>query len=485
MNFASWTFLLLFLPAVLMAFHAIRGRDADAWRAVLMIAASVAFYLWAGLYNAAVMAVSLAVTYAAGRTLSDLAKNRERLRRTVMWAGVTANVGLLAAFKIGALTASSDGGFRTLESVLIPLGLSYVTFQQIGFIVACRRGQIVAPSLRDYLFFITFFPHLLLGPIVRFQDMARQLASRSLSRVSASDVGAGLSIFVFGLAQKVLLADQIAPAVDRIFLAAQSGPISPVESWFGVVAFQMQLYFDFVAYADMAIGLARMFGIRLPINFDRPLFAVDRFDLWRRWHITFAIFMRTHVFQPLVRRRRMPVAAALAITGLLSGLWHGLGWTFVVWGLLQTALLLAVHQRRRMARKAGRATGPIWIPVVMTFLTSCLIGAMFRAPTLESAGHVYGALVGLNAVWDTSLLGLRAMIMLPLCILVAWGLPSSAQFFRHVWTALDPRPDPTPTPVHRLGVFQLSPAWAVATAAVLVICFCLIGEARRFVYVQF
>lgn len=485
MNFASWTFVLLFLPAVLAAFHVVRGPDADARRAGLMIAASVVFYLWAGVHNAMVMAASLAVTYAAGWTLAGLADDRERVRRIVMWSALAANFGLLAAFKVGALAVSSDGGFRTLESVLIPLGLSYVTFQQIGFIVACRRRQITAPSLRDYLFFITFFPHLLLGPIVRFQDMARQLANRSLSRVSPADVAAGLSIFVFGLAQKVLLADQIAPAVDRIFLAAQSGPISPVESWFGLVAFQMQLYFDFVAYADMAIGLARMFGIRLPINFDRPLFAVDRGDLWRRWHITFVIFMRTHVFLPLVRKRRTPVVAALAITGVLSGLWHGLGWTFVVWGLLQTVLLLIVHERRRHARKTGRVRGPVWIPIVLTFLISCLIGAMFRAPTLDSAGHVYGALIGLNATWDVSLLGPRALIMLPLCVLVAWGLPNSAQFFHRFWTALDPRPDPTPTPPHRLGVFQLSPAWAVATAATLVACLCLIGEARRFIYVQF
>ena len=485
MNFASWTFVLIFLPALLTAFHALRGPNADARRAALMIAASVVFYFWAGVHNAMVMAVSLAVTFTVGRALADLPDRRERLRRIVMWTGLAANVGLLAAFKVGALAASSDGGFRTLETVLIPLGLSYVTFHQIGFIVACRRRQIVAPSVRDYLFFITFFPHLLLGPIVRFQDMARQIADRSLSRVTAGDVGAGLSIFVFGLAQKVLLADQIAPAVDRIFLAAQSGPISPAESWFGIVAFQMQLYFDFVAYADMAIGLARMFGIRLPINFDRPLFAVDRGDLWRRWHITFVMFMRTHVFLPLVRKRGMPVVAALAITGVLSGLWHGLGWTFVVWGLLQTALLLIVHERRRRARKAGRVAGPVWIPIILTFLTSCLIGAMFRAPTLESAGHVYGALVGLNATWDVSLLGLRGLVMLPLCVLVAWGLPNSAQFFRSVWNAPDPRPDPVPTPPHRLGVFKLSPVWAVATAATLVACLCLIGEARRFIYVQF
>jgi|TARA_R110002124_G_scaffold27334_3_gene97533 alginate O-acetyltransferase complex protein AlgI len=486
MYFASPTFLLLFLPVVMLAFHTIRGTAANGLRAGFLIAASIAFYLWSGLHNATVLAFSLGVTFACGRLMTGLGKDRESLRRALMWAGIAVNIGLLAAFKVHALDVSNADGFRTAEQILIPLGLSYVTFQQIGFLVACRRGQITAPSLRDYLFFITFFPHLLMGPIVRFQDMARQLRDRSLARVDASDVATGLSIFVFGLAQKVLLADQIAPAIDRIFLAARTAPISPAESWVGIIAFQMQLYFDFVAYADMAIGLARMFGIRLPINFDRPLFAVDRFDLWRRWHITFAIFMRTHVFQPLVRRRRMPVVMALAVTGVLSGLWHGLGWTFMVWGLMQTAILLVVHERRRRNRRPGGTTGISRVSAItLTFLSSALLGAMFRAPTLDSARHVYGALIGLGAAAETSLLGPRMLVMLPLCVLVAWGLPSSAQLFGSHWNALDPRPEPTPTPPHRLGGFRLSPAWALATAATLMLCLWLIDDARRFVYVQF
>ena len=486
MYFASPTFLLLFLPVVMLAFHTIRGTAANGLRAGFLIAASIAFYLWSGLHNATVLAFSLGVTFACGRLMTGLGKDRESLRRALMWAGIAVNIGLLAAFKVHALDVSNADGFRTAEQILIPLGLSYVTFQQIGFLVACRRGQITAPGLRDYLFFITFFPHLLMGPIVRFQDMARQLRDRSLARVDASDVATGLSIFVFGLAQKVLLADQIAPAIDRIFLAARTAPISPAESWVGIIAFQMQLYFDFVAYADMAIGLARMFGIRLPINFDRPLFAVDRFDLWRRWHITFAIFMRTHVFQPLVRRRRMPVVMALAVTGVLSGLWHGLGWTFMVWGLMQTAILLVVHERRRRNRRPGGTTGISRVSAItLTFLSSALLGAMFRAPTLDSARHVYGALIGLGAAAETSLLGPRMLVMLPLCVLVAWGLPSSAQLFGSHWNALDPRPEPTPTPPHRLGGFRLSPAWALATAATLMLCLWLIDDARRFVYVQF
>ncbi|WP_339931225.1 MBOAT family O-acyltransferase [uncultured Brevundimonas sp.] len=486
MNFASPLFILLFLPVVMLAFHAIRGPTANNLRAGFLIIASVAFYLWTGLHNATVLAFSLTVTFACGRLLTRLDSGREPLRRGLMWLGVAANIGLLAAFKISAMDLSNADGFRTEEHILIPLGLSYVTFQQIGFIVACRRRQITAPSLRDYLFFITFFPHLIMGPIVRFRDMADQLRERCLSRVTAVDVSTGLSIFVFGLAQKVLLADQIAPAVDRIFQAAQAGPISPFESWFGIVAFQMQLYFDFVAYGDMAIGLARMFGIRLPINFDRPLFATDRFDLWRRWHITFAIFMRTHVFQPLVRRRRVSVVTALAITGILSGLWHGLGWTFVVWGLMQTAILLVVHERRRRNRRAGNPDGfGRWMAIALTFLSSALLGAMFRAPTLDSAAHVYGALLGLGATWDISAIGRRGLMMLPLCMLVAWGLPNSAQFFGRYWNALDLRPEPTPSPPHRLAGFRLTPVWALTTAATLVLCLCLIDDARRFVYVQF
>lgn len=489
MNFASWTFVLLFLPATLLAFLLLRGETAGKARQAMLIGASLVFYGWSGLANLGVLAASLAVNFTAGRLLAGERSFSRAGRKRIMWLAILFDVFLLAAFKVAALRSAEPDGFRVAESILIPLALSFVTFQQIGFVVACYRRRVEAFGALDYLFFAAFFPQLVMGPIVRFPDMLGQLRSGALARTGSADVAVGLSIFAFGLAHKVLLADQIAPAVDRVFEFAQAARISPAEAWFAIIAFQLQLYFDFVAYSDMAIGLGRMFGIRLPINFDRPLFAIDRFDLWRRWHITFVTFMRAHVFLPLIRHWRWPIPAALALTGFLSGLWHGLGWTFVIWGLIQTAILLIVHERRKRWRPMpGRSLSIRVRAIALTFLVSALVGAMFRAPTLAGGAHLYGALFGIGAGSESGMLGLRASIMLPLCILAAWGLPSSAQFFRRDWNAIDPRADGKPQPVHPLEAragFALTPFWAIAVATAFIICLALIGGARRFIYVQF
>jgi len=488
MNFASWSFILLFLPLVLIAFHALRGAMATNARAVLLICASVLFYSLSGTHNA-LAGCSVLANLIAGKLLTRTDRFSAGVRGAILWAAIAFNVALLSAFKIEAVAAPGADGFRVAESVLIPLGLSYLTFQQIGFVVAAYHRQVPCFSVRDYLFFITFFPKLVMGPIVPFGQMAAQLAQDSLRKARSSDIAIGFSIFLMGLAQKLLLADQIAPAVDSVFLAAQHGPISPVESWFAILAFQLQLYFDFVAYTDMAIGLGRMFGIRLPINFDRPLVAIDRFDLWRRWHISFALFMRAHVFVPLARRRRWPLPAALAATGILSGLWHGLGWTFVLWGLVQTGILLVAHERRKRARRRGAVPSFGRIrEIALTFLVSALVGGLFRSPTLDSAANIYGALAGLVALPEgATLLGPRAWIMLPVCAIAAWGLPNSAQFFVRHWNALDLRQDAPKTPAYPLRAlqFDLTRNWALVMAPAFILCLLLIGDARRFVYVQF
>lgn len=485
MLFASWSFLLVFLPACLIAFH-LSPRRGEYRRALVLILASGVFYAFAGLASATIMILGVAVNYGFGRVLTALRDRSDPRLSGAMWLAVGFNIALLLAVKLNALVQPLGDGFRVGEDVLVPLGLSYLTFQQIGFLVACRRGEVRDLGVVDYLFFIAFFPHLLMGPLVRYVDMRRQLDAGALGRASSRDLAVGAAIFIYGLAQKVILADQLAPAVDHVFAAAQQGALTPAESAMGLIGFQLQLYFDFVGYADMAIGLARMFGVSMPINFDRPLFARDRFELWRRWHITFAIFMRTHVFQPLVRRRRWPIPAALAATGLLSGLWHGLGPTFVIWGLLQTAILLFEHERRRRRRSgptpnAIRTVGAI----ALTFGTSCLIGGLFRAQTLDGAVSIYGGLFDLGAIASTELLGPRAWLLIPLAGLAAWGLPSSAQLFRSCWTAIDPRPDAAPPPPHPLGAFALTPAWALRFGLLLALCLALMGEARRFVYVQF
>lgn len=488
MNFASWSFVLLFLPATVIVFRLIRGPHAGPLRLAFSVVASLAFYAVSGLQNVLVLVASIAFNLCAGKFLTATIASSQR-RKWIMWAAIVGNVGALACFKTLALQASASDGYRVAETILIPLALSFITFQQIAFIVACYRRHVQAFVVHEYLFFIAFFPQLVMGPIVRFHNLVGQLRSGALVRTGADDLAAGLSIFAFGLAQKVLLADQIAPAVDQLFNLAQVGAMSTSEAWVAIIGFQLQLFFDFVAYADMAIGLGRMFGIRLPINFDRPLFATDRFDLWRRWHITFVTFMRGHVFLPLVRRWRFPIPAALALTGFLSGIWHGLGWTFVIWGLVQTAILLAVHERRKRWRQAPDLVLPLKVrAIVLTFLTSALIGALFRAPTIASATHLYGALAGFGTGFDSSTLSTRALVMLPLGIVLAWGLPSSAQLFRNSWNAIDPRAEGKPQPRHpleaRIGYLPTK-GWAIAIAVLLILCLMMIGEARRFVYVQF
>ena len=483
MNFASWTFVLAFLPLTLILFH-----FAGARRLEFLIAASALFYAWSGPWNAAVLASSILVNGGVGQLLTS-DRFEQRTRKLLFWTGVGANLALLGAFKVAALDLSETDGFSAAERILIPLALSFVTFQQIGFITSCYRRTVRTFALRDYLFFILFFPQLVMGPIVRFQDIQAQLQANALARRNRTDVAVGLSIFSFGLAQKVLLADQLAKPVDTIFSIAQLSPVRTSEAWFATVGFQLQLYFDFAGYADMAIGLGRMFGMNLPINFDRPLFARDRFDLWRRWHITFVMFMRNHVFIPLAVRWRWPAAAALAVTGMLSGLWHGLGWTFIVWGLVQTLLLLGAHWRRHRWRLNPVSTLGSVRAVALTFLVTCLVGALFRAPTLDAAQNVYGALAGIGAAAEAlPLLGPTVVGLLLLCMAVGWGLPNSAQLFRRYWSAIDPRVSPAPPPRHPLEPligFRLNLAWAVAAAGMLMFALAMLGDARRFIYVQF
>lgn len=490
MNFASWTFVLLFLPAAVVGFYLLRGERPADTRRNFLIAASLFFYAWSGLSHVAMLALSIAANFGAGWLLTRQSALPQQGRRAILWAAVIANLLLLLIFKVRALVLPDTDGFRAAESILIPLALSFVTFQQIGFVSACYRKTITRFSAAEYLFFVAFFPQLIMGPIVRFQDMAAQLRENRLAQANAGDVAVGLSIFIFGLAQKVLLADQLAPHVDRVFAHAQVAPLSAAQAWFGVVAFQLQLYFDFAGYADMAIGLGRMFGIRLPINFDRPLFAADRFDLWRRWHITYVVFMRTHVFMPLVRHWKIPASLALAATGLLSGLWHGLGWTFVIWGLIQTVLLLLVHARRKLGlwrRPATRLQRTR--AIALTFAMTCLVGAMFRSPTLEAARNIYGGLAGLSGGSNAVPLVAPSAIMLVAAAAVAgWLLPNSAQLFRRHWNAIDLRPEGAPPPRHpleRLGGFGLGRRWACAAAATMVVCLVLLDASRRFIYIQF
>jgi alginate O-acetyltransferase complex protein AlgI len=490
MNFASWPFIGLFLPLTLILFYLARGVHQARIRQFLLIIASFIFYAWAGLLDLSVFFVSILVNYGAALLLTSQQQWERSRRQPLMWAAVAANIALLFAFKIRLLGVADDTGFNASEKIYIPLAISFYTFQQIGFIASCYRRQITQVTPFNYLFFIAFFPHLVLGPILRFQDIDNQIKQNALASVASRDVCIGLSIFIFGLSKKLLVADRLAPTVSGFFDMTAFWSLSAADMWFAIIAFQLQLFLDFSAYADMAIGLGRMVGIRMPINFDRPHFAMDRFDLWRRWHISFVIFMRTNVFLPIVRHWKWPVPAALAATGVLSGLWHGLGWTFVAWGLLQTTIMLATHYRNVRWRSQGVAPwGARFRRIVLTFMVTCLVGALFRAPDINAISNIGLSLV--NFATPPSLLEkltLSIWLTTALAVALVWLLPDTPQLFRTYWNAIDMRADGKPQPVHWMESWippLFSRRWAILMAVLFVLCLMRLSAAQRFVYVQF
>lgn len=502
MNFASGSFLFIFLPVVIAGFAAISGPAAAAIRQRWLTVASFVFYGISGWSNLGMLAASILINYSAGWALAGPLRNQGWRRHSLLGAVVAANLALLFGCKWAAVATSTATGFLTDPAILIPLALSFLTFQQIGFVTDCYRGRIEPPHFSDYLFFVVFFPQLIMGPIVQYGQIIRQLQGGALARWSLENLAIGLSIVAVGLAKKIL-ADKLGVPIDRAFAAAADGILLDAPTaWFASIGFQLQLYFDVSAYADMAIGLGRIFGIALPINFDSPLKAIDRFDVWRRWHITFVVFMRSHVFLPLVRHAKVPVVPALFFTAILSGLWHGLGWTFVVWGLVQAALMVATHflHARRVRNQEDHTQAGVIFAIATTFLTSCVVSVLFRSPSLEAAGLMYlgmanlgvgigldgwSALLGLDLVTMRSWLTAGDLLKLGLAAVVVLALPDTPQFFARFWTALDSRPDPPRGARRRPAVmFSLTPIWAAAVGVIIVMAAVII-ESRRFIYVQF
>jgi alginate O-acetyltransferase complex protein AlgI len=489
LSFASAPFVLGFLPICLAGFYLIRDPEAAPRRHLWLLLVSLVFYSRSGPAASVILAASLTFNFLVGRWLLE---NRPTApRRAVVGAAVAANVILLLAYKVAA--AQSGGSvYLETDAVLIPLGLSFITFQQITFLLDCARRRVARPRLSDYVLFLTFFPQLIMGPIVHYRDLVPQFAgARAAERFRTQglrDLAVGLSIFAVGLFKKVVLADYLAPIVDRVFDAAASGTaLGALDAWTGSVAFQLQLFLDFSGYADMAIVLARMVQLDLPINYDDPLRATSRFDLWRRWHITFVEFMRTHVFRPLARSGWLPTWGAILVTALLSGLWHGASWPFLFWGLTQGMWLLCSHVWggwRRSGFLRGLPTVTI-AKIVLTFLGTTGMGVLFRATSLEAAARVYGA--ALHGSARTSL-SWRDLVVLLAAATATWVLPQTSALFARHWAATEPRPLRLRTPQRSAPEwlqFNFNLRWGFATALLLSAAIPHLASVRRFIYFQF
>jgi alginate O-acetyltransferase complex protein AlgI len=448
--FTTATFIALFLPIVLIGYFLI-GRRSEQLAAIWLFAASVFFYgYWMPEFTLLLLA-SIGMNFTVGGRISaardcgSVGATRTRAKRWLT-AGIVFNLGLLGYFKyanffVDNLNAAL-GAEWDLARVVLPIGISFYTFTQIAFLVDTWHGKVHEFRPVHYGLFVTYFPHLVAGPVLHHAQMMPQFGERSVYRFNAAHFFAGAVIFAIGLFKKVVLADGVAPYADAVFAPADAG-LQPgtAEAWLGMLAYTFQLYFDFSGYSDMAIGLSWMFNIRLPFNFDSPYKARSISDFWRRWHITLSTFLRDYLYIPLGGNQKGPVRRYinLGLTMVLGGLWHGASWSFVLWGALHGAYLMVNHGFRALMVRVGWAErldrNAVFgvLAWALTFVAVALAWVFFRAHTLEGALRIVHALVGIAPLaTDPGLLlwnaGLDAAVGAGWCALLgllAVALPNS------------------------------------------------------------
>lgn len=352
MLFNSTEFLFQYLPIVLAGFFALGAFGRRDLAAGWLLAASLYFYAFDDpLRLLAIVLSSITFNFLVGRVLA-------RSRRPLLLAlGIAGNLALLGYFKyagflLGTFASLTDSTWP-VPSIELPIGISFYTFTQIAFLVDVHRGEASEYKPLHYALFVTFFPHLIAGPILHHKEMMPQFSRLRTYVFSSGNMSIGLAWFTLGLFKKVVLADNVGHYADVVFDPMETGQMPDMEmAWMGILAYTLQLYFDFSGYSDMAIGLARMIGISFPLNFDSPYKATSIIDFWRRWHITLSAWLRDYVYIPLGgnKKGKGRTLANLTITMFLSGLWHGAAWTFVVWGLFHGLLLLLNAQLGRKLR---------------------------------------------------------------------------------------------------------------------------------------
>ncbi|HIE55101.1 MAG TPA: MBOAT family protein, partial [Chromatiaceae bacterium] len=358
MLFNSYIFILVFLPLTLVVYFAMGrlgySRAAIAW----LVGASLFFYGWWNPAYLGLILFSILFNYTAGVVMTRIPGEEGQRKKLVLAFGIAINLGLLGYYKYANFFVDSvsylTGIEWHIETIVLPLAISFFTFQQIAYLVDAYKGETHEYNLLHYCLFVTFFPQLIAGPIVHHKEMLPQFMRDAVYRMRHQDLAIGITIFLVGLFKKVVIADGFASNATPVFQAADAGEvIGFLSAWTGVFSYTMQLYFDFSGYSDMAIGIGRMFGIKLPINFNSPYQALNIIDFWRRWHITLSRFLRDYLYIPLGGNRKGPARrhVNMMVTMLLGGLWHGAGWNFVIWGGLHGSYLVVNHFWRQIWRK--------------------------------------------------------------------------------------------------------------------------------------
>ncbi len=401
MFFNSASFLFVFLPVVLAGYFFLERLPRIFWRQVWLLAASLVFYGWANPQALLLFIPLILVNFIMGNRLLKSAGTPSRL---ILGGGIAFNLLVLGYFKYANFFVSNLNAVLQddlfLDRILLPLGISFLTFMQIAWLVASYRKEAVPCSLFEYFLYSAFFPQVVSGPIVYQKESLPQFRKSRTSGERTNDICVGATLFSMGLAKKVLLADPLGPWATQVFWAAGEGhSISLCAAWIGALAYAFQLYFDFSGYSDMALGVARLFGIRLPLNFNSPYKAESISDFWRRWHMTLSRFLRDFVYIPLGGSRcgGLRRSMNLFLTMLLGGFWHGAGWTFLLWGALHGGYLVINHQWSLISESRIIPCSFIfsgWGGRLLTFAAVLVAWLFFRASKPEDAWQILVAMVG-------------------------------------------------------------------------------------------
>lgn len=520
MLFNSYIFIFAFLPMVLFGFYLIGKRGHHRVAISWLVAASLFFYGWWNPAYLGLILLSIIFNYAIGVSLSG------RSSRLTLFFGVAINLGLIGYFKyanffVDNLNIVIDANFN-LEHIILPLAISFFTFQQITYLVDAYRGLTKEYNFLHYCLFVTFFPQLIAGPIVHHKEMLPQFANDLLYKLKPSHLSIGITIFALGLFKKVVFADNIALHATPVFEAAENGvALTLFEAWGGALAYTFQLYFDFSGYSDMAIGIARMFGVILPVNFYSPYKANSIIEFWHRWHITLSRFLRDYLYFPLGGNRKGKVRrhVNLMITMLLGGLWHGAGWTFIIWGSLHGLFLSINHGWRLLAnnlfgQNIYKNIINISLGRLLTFVAVVVAWVMFRSESLNGAINMYSAMFGFNGIAlpiqaesaltsfsePLKLLGVNydgmfnngvfgnskdGVLMLAGMLVIVWFAPNSLEWLNKHQPALKIQDYIKESYLIQKVSWHPNIAYALVVSIVLVVSIMFIQQESEFLYFQF
>jgi D-alanyl-lipoteichoic acid acyltransferase DltB (MBOAT superfamily) len=528
-----------FLPAAVLGF-AVAGRLGRTAGAVWLVIASLVFY---GFWQPALVVLisaSILFNYAIA-SLIRRNEGKDGRQTSLLWTGIALNLIALIYYKYAFWLLSLLGKIgivdtHGLHAIVLPLGISFFTFTQIGYLVDCRQKVTKEDGFLNYVLFVTFFPHLIAGPILHNGEIMPQFADPARFRLNAANIGAGLTMFVIGLLKKSLIADSLANINNQGFLGAEH--LQFFGSWGTLLGYSLQLYFDFSGYSDMAIGLALLFNIRFPLNFDSPYKARSIIDFWQRWHMTLTRYITLYLYNPIAMnfyRRRMkrglpmgrkalakpwPFAYLIAvptfITMALAGIWHGAGLQFLIFGLLHAVYLTINHAWRTFGPKTGAlvlgrlARGCLAVcQVLITYSAVLIAQAFFRAASVSDAVSILSAMLGAKGfehplsvpklarsfltpfahrlIEDGAIdfhlshdMQMQAL-MIPLAFVIVWLLPNSQQ----IMAGANPVLTKVETGGWRILTWRPTFRWAIAASGAAAIALMSIGGTHEFLYFQF